>query len=213
MIKFDVKSIILGLVIGVIGVSIVFVGLGGKTVAISEKEAVAVTEEKKIRSAAINNDKVYFNGNDIKLKKTLVTIVKDGDTEPQLYMPVDELMEYIHFKVEWNRNDNAVYLTMNGQNNQESIESTPNISENETNTEAIETTKRIQKGMEITADASNNEIDAEAIETMKKTGNWGYIEKHLPHMTANGIEKVVEIYNSKRANSSEHKKATDYIKN
>lgn len=211
--KLDVKSIIVGLVIGIIGVSIGFVALGKKTVAISENEAVAVTAAEEIKSAAINNDTVYFNGNDIKLKKPLVTIVKDGSSEPQLYMPMDELLEYMHFKVEWNSKDNAVYLTMNGQNNQENTEVTPNISENETNTEAMETTKRIQKGMEITADASNNEIDTEAIETMKKTGNWSYIEKSLPQMTANGIEKVVEIYNSKRANSSEHKKATDYIKN
>lgn len=213
MIKFDVKSIIVGLLIGIIGVSIVFLALGKKTMAINEKDVVAVTAAKEIKSAAINNDKVYFNGNDIKLKKPLITIVKDGSSEPQLYMPMDELLEYMHFKVEWNSKNNAVYLTMNGQNNQENTGVIPNISENKTNTESIETIERIQKGMEITADASNNEIDAEAIEIMKKTGNWSYIEKSLPHMTANGIEKVVEIYNSKRANSSEHKKAADYIKN
>jgi len=150
--KLDVKSIIVGLVIGIIGVSIVFVALGERTAAISKKEAVAEAKEKKSS-------------------------------------------------------------TMNGQNNQENTEITPNIPENKTNTEAIETTKRIQKGMEITTDDSNNEIDAEAIETINKTGNWGYIEKYIPHMTANGIEKVVEIYNSKHSDSSEHKKATDYIKN
>lgn len=132
--KLDIKSIIVGLVIGIIGVSIIFVGIGKRTLAVSS------------------------------------------------------------------------------QNHQENTEVRPNISENETNTESIETTKRIQKGMEITADASNNEIDAEAMETLKKTGNWGYIEKYLPQMTPNGIEKVVEIYNSKHENSSEHKKATDYIK-
>ena len=63
-----------------------------------------------------------------------------------------------------------------------------------------------------TFDVSNNKTDAEAIEIMKKTGNWGYVDKYFPQMSANGIEKVVAIYNSKHMNVSEHKKASDYIK-
>ncbi|GKX64870.1 hypothetical protein [Inconstantimicrobium mannanitabidum] len=90
--------------------------------------------------------------------------------------------------------------------------STTDASNNKTNTEDAETTKRIQEGMKITADASNNEADVEAIEIMKKTGNWEYTEKYFTQMSANGIEKVVEIYNSKHMNVSEHKKASDYIK-
>jgi hypothetical protein len=140
-----------------------------------------------IKSAEFNTCKVYYNGKDLGLKKPLVTIVKEGDSEPQLYMPMDEILEYMHFKVEWNTKDNAVNLIMNGQNKQENIDIKPN--------------------------SSDNENDKEAIEIMQKTGNWGYIEKYLPYMSADGVGKVVDIYNSKHSNVTEHKKASDYIKN
>ncbi|SFD24786.1 hypothetical protein [Clostridium uliginosum] len=188
--KFDFKSIVVGLVIGIIGFSIVFAAGERKLATISEKKVatVPVAEETEgIKSANINNDKVYFNGNEIKLKNPLVTIVKDGSSEAQLYMPMSELLEYMHFKVEWNSDDSSVYLTMNGQNN--------------------------QKNMEVTPDISKNQADTEAIEIIQKTGNWSYIEKYIPDMSSNGIERAVEIYNSKHINISEHKKASDYIKN
>ena len=201
--KLDVKSIFIGFLIGIIGVSIVFVAAEKISATTNEKKTVEVTADEKtvasnseekdnvttregIKSAVINNSKVYFNGKEIDLKKPLVTIEKDGNSEPQLYMPMDELLEYMHFKVEWNNKDNVVYLTM-GQDNKESTEVTPDI--------------------------SANEADAEAIEIMQKTGNWGYIEKYISQMSADGIKKVVDIYNSKHPDESQHKKASDYIKN
>lgn len=75
-----------------------------------------------------------------------------------------------------------------------------------------ETINRIQKGMSITKDASNNDIDAEAIEIIKQTGNWEYIEKYLISITNSGINKIVEIYNSKHTDPSQYKNAIDYIK-
>lgn len=201
--KIDFKSVFIGLVIGIIGVSAVFSVVWKASATTNEKNSITVTTDTKIASstregkdtattgegikeAVINNSKVYFNGKEIELKKPLVTIKKDGDSEPQLYMPMDELLEYMHFKVEWNSKDNSVYLTM-GQNNQENKEIAPDI--------------------------SANEADEEAIETMQKTGNWKYIEKYIPHMSADGIKKVVDIYNSKHIEPSQHKNASDYIKN
>lgn len=196
--KFDIKSIIIGFAIGAIGVSVVFAAVGKMPTAANEKKTVAASSEsangkndnvpsgEAVKSAVINNDKVYFNGKEIDLKKPLVTIEKDGESEPQLYMPMDELLEYMHFKVEFNNKDNAVYLTMSQDNQQ--------------NAEAISSN-------------SANEADAKAIDTIQKTGNWGYIEKYIPHMSADGIKQVVDIYNSKHSNPSEHKNASDYIKN
>ncbi|MBW6410660.1 hypothetical protein [Clostridium weizhouense] len=200
--KFDVKSIVVGLMIGVIGASVVFTI--EKTKLNTKVAAVPVVEEKKsetitnaegatissgegIKSVSITKDKIYFNGNEINLKDPLISIVKEKDSEAELYMPMSELLEYMNFKVEWNSKDNFVNLTMNGQN--------------------------YPKNIEVTSDISKNQADAEAIEIIQKTGNWGYIETYLPHMSADGIEKAVEIYNSKHMNSSEHKKASDYIKN
>lgn len=199
--KFDIKSIVVGLAIGIIGASVVFTV--GKIKTNTKASDVFVTEEKKsttitndqlstipvaegIKSAAITNDKVYFNKNEIKLKDPLITIVKDGSSEAKLYIPMSEFLEYMNFKVEQNSKDSSVNLTMNGENS--------------------------PKDIEVASDISKNEADAKAIEIIQKTGNWGYIETYLPHMTADGIERVVEIYNSKHINSSEHKKASDYIK-
>ncbi|AOR25109.1 hypothetical protein [Clostridium taeniosporum] len=155
--KFDIKSIVTGLIIGVIGTSVVFVAVE-KIKTNTKATTIPVVEEKK--SEATNNNKA-------------ATIPTEEDT-----------------KSETITNDKIYF------------------NENESNEETMD---KIQKGMEIKADSSNNETDAEAIETMKKTGNWSYIEKHIPHMTTNGIEKVIEIYNSKHINPSEHKKASDYI--
>lgn len=186
--KFDIKSIAVGLVIGMIGASVVFVAEKTNQTTISEKKSDTVyAAAAGIKSATISNDKVYFNGKEIKLEKPLVRVVKDGSSKAELYMPMNELLEYMNFKVEWDSKVDSVYLTMNGQNNQKNVEIAPNI--------------------------SKNEADAKAIETIQKTGNWGYIENLLPHMSSDGIEKVVEIYNSKHTNVSEHKKSCNYIKN
>lgn len=199
--KFHVKSIIVGLVIGIIGASAVFTigeiksNTTVSTVPVAEEEKSATTTKEElstistaedIKSAAITNDKVYFNGNEIKLKDPLISIVKDESSEAELYIPMSEFLEYMNFKVERNNKDSSVNLTMNGQNNFENTEVSPDI--------------------------STNEADAKAIEIIQKTGNLGYVDKYLPHMTDGGIERVIEIYNSKHMNPSEHKKASDYIK-
>ncbi len=198
--KFHVKSIVAGLVIGVIGASAVFTigeiksNTTVSTVPVAEEKKSATTAKDElsaiptaegIKSAAITKDKVYFNGNEIKLKDPLISIVKDESSEAELYIPMSEFLEYMNFKVERNSKDSSVNLTMNDQNNPEN--------------------------MEVSSDISTNEADAKAIEIIQKTGNLGYVDKYLPHMTDGGIERVIEIYNSKHMNPSEHKKASDYI--
>lgn len=189
--NFDLKSIVIGLVIGVTGASIVYATGISKTAGTSNTKVAAApvitTAIEGIKSASISSDKIYFNGNEVKLNNPLIRIVKDDNSEEQLYMPMNEMLEYMQFKVQWNKKDSSVNLTMNGQNNKKSVEITP--------------------------DSSNNQADAKAIEIIQKTGNWRYIETYLPQMTPDGIEKVVEIYNSKHMNASEHKKASNYIKN
>lgn len=204
--KLDIKSIVVGLVIGVIGASSVFAtgvirpmavnnGKEATVIAVEETKSVPASNSKasnnattgEIKSATVSDAKVYFNGNEVNLKNPLITVVRDESSEDQLYMPMSELLEYMQFKVEWNRNDNAVNLTMNGQSSNKIIDITP--------------------------DSSNSQVDKKAIDIIQKTGNWKYIEQYLPEMSADGIKKVVEIYNSKHMNPSEHKNASDYIKN
>lgn len=175
--KFDVKSLILGLLIGAVGVS----GVSGVSI------ASAVSSLGKIQSATFSNSKVYFYDKEISLENPLVEIVKDGSSEIQLYMPMRELLEYMQFNVEWNSQDHSVNLTMNGYNNHNNTKISSNI--------------------------SKDEADKRALDIIQKTGNWEYIEPYLSNMSTDAVKKVVKIYNSKHMNSSEHKKASDYIKN
>ncbi len=135
-----------------------------------------------IKSAAYSDAKVYFYNEQVPLKNQLVSIQKQGDNNAQLYMPVRELLEFMQFNVEYK--NNSVYLTMNGYNGN--------------NFQSTDTT-------------FENDFDSKALEIMQKSGNWSYIEQYLPDMTEEGIKKVVEIYNSKHPNKSEHKKASDYF--
>ena len=84
------------------------------------------------------------------------------------------------------KKDNCLYLTMGQYNggNSEFLYDTP---EGET------------------------DIDNKAIDIIQKTGNWTYIEPYLPYMSNEGIKNVVDIYNSKHMDVSEHKNASDYI--
>lgn len=57
---------------------------------------------------------------------------------------------------------------------------------------------------------TSNSADATALDIMQRTGNWGYIETYFPTMSRQGIDAVVNCYNSKHPNPDEHKKASDY---
>lgn len=168
--KIDVKSLILGIVIGTIGMTTAFASSG-------------------IKSATFSNAKVYFYGKEVPLKNALVSVVKEGSSDAQLYMPMRELLEYMQFNVQWNSRDGSVHLTMNGSN-----------SHNHPN------------NVKIPSDINATDADKKALDIIQKTGNWGYMEPYLPYMSTDGIKKAVEIYNSKHMDPSEHKKASDYIK-
>ncbi|WP_026896201.1 stalk domain-containing protein [Clostridiisalibacter paucivorans] len=148
-------------------------------------EVSYASPSEKIESAIFNSSKVYFYEEEISLENPLVAIKKNEDSEILLYAPMREMLEYMQFNVKWNNEDNSVHLTMNGYTNDNTISTTGN----------------------------QNEVDMKALDIVQKTGNWKYIEEYLPHMSTDAIKKAVEIYNSKHINSSEHKDASDYIKN
>lgn len=183
--KLDIKSLIIGAILGTTGVSTVFAA-------------------GEIKSTKINSSKVYFCGNEINLKNPLIEVVKSGDSEAQLYMPMKDVLEYMQFKVDWNDKSNSVNLTMNNCNNR-CNSSFKNGCSNGNKNNNINT--------KVSPNISKNEADSKAVEIIQKTGNWSYVESYLPYMSPEGIKKVVEIYNSKHMNPSEHKKASDYIKN
>lgn len=147
----------------------------------------AVAEETlnqgKVPSASYLSSAVYFDGEEVPLKSSLVQVSSVDGSDPVLYMPMQEILEYMNFQVEWNARDNRVNLTMNGYGGQKTEES---------------------------AGLPQNETDQTALDIMQRTGNWGYIEPYLPYMSNAGIDAVVASYNSKHMNASEHRKASDY---
>ncbi|SNS61301.1 hypothetical protein SAMN05446037_101476 [Anaerovirgula multivorans] len=167
--KIHIKSLVLGLVIGIVGITTVF-------------------STSEIKSATFSDSKVYFYGNEIPLKNSLVLIEKEGNSDAQLYMPMKELLEYMQFNVQWNSSDSSVNLTMNAYNGYDN-----------------------SNNANIPLDIETTDADKKALDIIQRTGNWGYIEPYLPYMSSDGIKKSVEIYNSKHMNPSEHKKASDYI--
>lgn len=202
--KLDLKSIIIGMLIGIISFSSIFYIVNKNKVYLYDKELksdivaentksndsakkfdnISISEETA--NAQFSNSKVYFNGKEISLKKPLITITKNDNSESQLYIPADEILEYMNFNVNWSSKDNCLYLTM-GQYNGDNSEYLYDTSEEET------------------------DINSKAINIIQKTGNWTYIEPYIPYMSEEGIKTVVNIYNSKHMDVSEHKNASDYI--
>lgn len=145
--------------------------------------AKETSNQEKIQSASYLSAKVCFNGEEVPLKRPLVEVSSGDGTDTILYMPMQEMLEYMNFQVEWNARDNRVDLTMNGYGGQKT---------------------------EDPAGLPQNETDRTALDIMQRTGNWGYIEPYLPYMSNAGIDAVVASYNSKHMNVQEHKKAADY---
>jgi len=92
--KFDVKSVILGLIIGTIGITTAFAASG-------------------IKSATYSNAKVTLDDVSIPLNNSLVAIVQEGEEDARLYMPLRELLEHIGYDVNWDSKLNTVNLISN----------------------------------------------------------------------------------------------------
>lgn len=161
--KFDLKSIALGLAICTVGITTVFAANG-------------------IKSAAFNSSKINFYGQEVPLQNQLVSIVKDGDTIPQMYMPVRELLEYMNFIVEWNEKDSSINLTM--KEDTKIGKNVRNINNN-----------GVEYYNYVSSEISQSEADDKGIAIMSSSGTWGsQIDALLPYMTPTGVEKVVTIY-------------------
>lgn len=153
--------------------------------------AVTAVAQSPIKSVSYSDSKVYFYGKEVPLENPLVSVQKEGDSNYQLYMPVRELLEYMNFEVNWDNTNQSINLTMkNSQQNHGGSTKTNSPVES--------------------IDKEN--LDNELIRIMKQTGNWSYVEEYLPQVSEETVKKIVEIYNSKHQNTSEHKKASDYIK-
>lgn len=103
--KFDVKSVVLGFVIGITviaGVTTAFAANG-------------------IKSAALSHAKVTLDGTAVPLHQSLAVITKDDGKDAELYMPVGELLQYLGYTVNWDRTKDTVDLVSGSNRSQEVI--------------------------------------------------------------------------------------------
>ncbi len=173
--KIELKSFIFGLMIGLIGITIVFTA-------------------NKIKLVTYSNPVINLDGVQMPFKRPLLSVVKDGGKNTQIYIPLQEALEYLDYKVEWNSIDDTINIL---------------TSKTEIDTFKPKDNRGIEKN--ITKDSIKDEIDQRALETMQKTGNWTYIEPLIPYMSTDGIEQVISLYNEKQGKYGQHKIASDYI--
>ena len=100
--KFDVKSMVAGIIIGTLGITTVFAATG-------------------IQSANLSNTKVTLNGNSLPLSKSLVSITMDHEQKANLYVPADELLEKLGYTVNYDSVKDTVDLISGNNSSHEVI--------------------------------------------------------------------------------------------
>jgi hypothetical protein len=152
--------------------------------------AVGAYAANTIKTASFTDAKIYFYGQEVSISAQPVVITEIGNDTQKLYFPT-ELMEYMQFIINWDKEKNTINLTMNNGNGFNPSQYPDYVDGYSTN-------------------AALSGADAEALDIMQRTGNWRYIQPYLPKMSNKGIDAVVACYNSKHPNKNEHKIASDY---
>jgi len=100
----NIKSFAFGLIVATIGLTTVFASTG-------------------IKSATFNENKVIFNGKELDIRSTqMISVIKDGESNVNNYMPVRTILEQMGYTVEWDGVNKAVIIT--GQRENESVTNT-----------------------------------------------------------------------------------------
>lgn len=105
--KFDLKSIVFGILIGVLGVTTVIASNG-------------------IKSAEFKDYKFIFNGTEIALSQPIISVVKEGAYDEVNYIPMRDVADIMGLDLGININTNSIILNGN-------VNSNPKLKENITN--------------------------------------------------------------------------------
>lgn len=181
--SFNVKSLVCGLLLGALG-----------TIGIS-----TVYASGDIKLAKYENIKVSFNNSSVPLRNSLVSVVKNGENDANIYMPVTEILEYLGYNAKWNPSEHSINISTN--NEKKSANSTCDE-------------KKIANSLQNpdNKNIAKNQGDKLALEFMQKTGNWSYVEPLFPYMTPEGVKDVVDLYiNQKGGNRQKIESAIPYM--
>lgn len=88
----NIKSFIMGLIIGIVGITSVF-GAG------------------IIKSVEYTDCTFMINGEEINLNNPFVSIVKQGESNSNLYMPIREVLQKLGYNVQWYENNNTIDIS------------------------------------------------------------------------------------------------------
>lgn len=100
--KFDVKSLVAGIIIGTMGITTVYAATG-------------------IKSAALSNTKITLNGESLSLSKSLISVTMDNEQNESLYIPANELFKKLGYTVNYDGAKNTVNLISGNNRSQEVI--------------------------------------------------------------------------------------------
>lgn len=89
--KFELKSLIAGIIIGTLGITTVFAASG-------------------VRSANISNMNVTLNGASFPLSKPLLSVALENEESENVYAPVNELLTNLGYGVNYNAENNTIDL-------------------------------------------------------------------------------------------------------
>lgn len=101
--KFDVKSLVAGIIIGTLGITTVFAATG-------------------IKSAILSNTKATLNGDSLPLSQSLIWVTMDNEQNASLYVPANELLEMLGYTVNYDGVKNTVDLIPGNNSSQEVID-------------------------------------------------------------------------------------------
>lgn len=100
--KFDVKSLVGGIIIGTLGITTVFAATG-------------------IKSTSLSNTTVTLNGTSLQLGKSLISVVMDNEHNASLYVPANELFEKLGYTVNYDDVNNTIDLISGNNGSHEMI--------------------------------------------------------------------------------------------
>ena len=100
--KFDVKSLVAGIIIGTMGITTVYAATG-------------------IKSATLSNTKIMLDGESLPLSKSLISVTMDNEQNESLYIPANELFEKLGYTVDFDRANNTINLILDNKRSQEVI--------------------------------------------------------------------------------------------
>ena len=89
--KFDIKSMVVGILIGTMGITTAFASSG-------------------VRSASQSNIQVTLNGVSLPLNKPVLSVTMDEEENASLYVPVNELFTNLGYGVNYDSEKNTVDL-------------------------------------------------------------------------------------------------------